>query len=85
MSVNPEVLFEKLKALPQQRLAEVEHFVDFLKARDEKARSAAAQRLGEAMAKLDALDLPALTTQEVQTEIDAARSARRPAPDANRH
>lgn len=36
-----EVLFEKLKALPPQRLEEVEDFVDFLKIRDEKARSAA--------------------------------------------
>jgi hypothetical protein len=40
---------------PQLR-AEVEDFVDFLRARKERARDAAAQRLGEAFAKLDALN-----------------------------
>jgi hypothetical protein len=72
-----EALIEKLKSLPPEQRAEVEDFVDFLKARKERARDAAAQRLGEAFAKLDALNLPALTTEEVQAEIDAARAERR--------
>ena len=55
----------------------MEDFVDFLKARKERARDAAAQRLGEAFAKLDALNLPPLTPEEVQAEIDAARAERR--------
>ena len=49
-------LIEKLKKLPPQRLAEVEDFVEFLAAREERA--AAAQRLSEAFAKLDALKPP---------------------------
>ena len=72
-----EALIEKLKSLPPEQRAEVEDFVDFLKARKERARDAAAQRLGEAFAKLDALNLPPLTPEEVQAEIDAARRATR--------
>ena len=72
-----EALIEKLKSLPPEQRAEVEDFVDFLKARKERARDAAAQRLGEAFAKLDALNAPPLTAEEVQAEIDAARAERR--------
>ena len=72
-----EALMEKLKSLPPEQRAEVEDFVDFLKARKERARDAAAQRLGEAFAKLDALNLPPLAPEEVQAEIDAARAERR--------
>jgi hypothetical protein len=72
-----EALMEKLKSLPPEQRAEVEDFVDFLRARKERARDAAAQRLGEAFAKLDALNLPPLTLEEVQAEIDAARAERR--------
>lgn len=84
MKTDPEVLFEKLKTLPPQRLAEVEDFVDFLKSRDERTRAAASHRLGEAMAKLDALNLPPLTMEEVQAEIEATRAVRRAAIDADR-
>jgi hypothetical protein len=83
MSANPDVLLKKLKDLPPQRLAEVEDFVDFLKVRDDQARAAAGRRLGEAMAKLDALNLPPMAAEEVRAEIKAARAARR-APDADR-
>jgi hypothetical protein len=72
-----EALIEKLKSLPPEQRAEVEDFVDFLKARKERARDAAAQRLGEAFAKLDALNASPLTPEEVQAEIDAARAERR--------
>jgi hypothetical protein len=72
-----EALMEKLKSLPPEQRAEVEDFVDFLKARKERARDAAAQRLGEAFAKLDALNLPPPTPEEIQAEIDAARAERR--------
>ena len=78
-----EALVEKLKSLPPEQRAEVEDFVDFLKARKERARDAAAQRLGDAFAKLDALNAPSLTAEEVQAEIDAARAERR-ARDADR-
>lgn len=84
MADTAELLVKKLNQLPPQRLAEVEVFVDFLKARDDEARAAASQRLGEAMAKLDALEVQPLSPDEVQAEIEAARSARRAAPDADR-
>jgi superfamily I DNA/RNA helicase len=69
-----EALIEKLKSLPAEQRAEVEDFVDFLKARKERARDAAAQRLGEAFKKLDALNQTPPTPEEVQAEIDAARA-----------
>lgn len=74
---DPQAFIEKLKKLPPERLAEVEDFVDFLRARDEQARDAAADRLGEAMTKLAALEIPPMSEDEVQAEIDAARRERR--------
>ena len=73
-------LIEKLKKLPPQRLAEVEDFVEFLAAREE--RTAAAQRLTQAFAKLDALNLPPLSEKEVDAEVQAARRQRRTQHDA---
>jgi hypothetical protein len=72
-----EALIEKVKSLPPEQRAEVEDFVDFLKARKERARGAAAQRLGEAFKKLDALNQSPPTAEEVEAEIDAARAERR--------
>ena len=72
-----EALVEKLKSLAPEQRAEVEDFIDFLKARKERARDAAARRLGEAFAKLDALNVPPLSREEVEAEIDAARAERR--------
>ena len=72
-----EALVEKLKSLAPEQRAEVEDFIDFLKARKERARDAAARRLGEAFAKLDALNSPPLSPEEVEAEIDAARTERR--------
>jgi hypothetical protein len=73
-------LIEKLKKLPPQRLAEVEDFVEFLAAREERA--AAAQRLSEAFAKLDALNLPPVSGEEVDAEVQAARRERLTKHDA---
>jgi hypothetical protein len=72
-----EALIEKLKSLAPEQRAEVEDFVDFLKARKERARDAAAHRLGEAFAKLDAMNFPPLSPEEVEAEIDAVRAERR--------
>ena len=71
-----QVLIEKLNSLAPQQRAEVEDFVDFLKARRERGRDDAARRLGEAFAKLDALNPPPVSPQDVQAEIEAARAAR---------
>lgn len=68
-------LIEKLKRLPPNRVAEVVDFVDFLAAREERA--AAAQRLTEAMSKLDALNQPPISDDEIEQEVQAARRERR--------
>lgn len=68
-------LIERLKKLPPERVAEVVDFVEFLASREERA--AAAQRLTEGLAQLDALKLPAITEDEVEAEVQAARQERR--------
>ena len=76
-----KTLLEKLKTLPPARLAEGEDFIDFLKGREERTREDAARRLGEAFEKLDALNAPPMTSEEVQAEIDTARAERRARAD----
>ncbi len=68
-------LIEKLEKLPRERLTEVEDFVEFLAAREERA--AASQRLADALRRLDALNLPPMTDDEIAAEIRAARDERR--------
>lgn len=49
MNAPNQVLFEKIKQLPPQRLAEVEDFVDFLRSREDDLRLAlAAAKASEA-------------------------------------
>jgi hypothetical protein len=74
MNAIAPALIQKLQQLPQQRLAEVEDFVEFLAARE--SRSVAGARLGESFAKLDKLNLPTLSDEEIDTEIQAARKER---------
>jgi hypothetical protein len=68
-------LIERLKQLPPTRVAEVVDFVEFLAAREERA--AAAQRLGQAFAKIDAQGLAPVSEEEIEAEVQAARLARR--------
>lgn len=68
-------LIERLKQLPPARVAEVVDFVEFLATREQRA--AAAQRLGEAFAKIDALNLPPVSEDEIEAEVQASRQARR--------
>jgi hypothetical protein len=81
MSANLRTLIDKLQSLPADRQAEVQDFVEFLQKRDTEERSAAAARLGDAFKRLDALDEPPMSEQEIQTEIDAARAERRARAD----
>lgn len=67
-------LIQRLKALPPERVAEVVDFVEFLASRVQRA--AAAQRLSDSMTRLDALNLPALSDDEVEDEVQATRRAR---------
>jgi hypothetical protein len=70
-----QVLITKIKALSPQQVAEVVDFVEFLCQREERA--AAAQRLTQGLARLDALKLPEISEDEVEAEIQAARQERR--------
>lgn len=74
MSTVEPTLILKLQKLPPQRLAEVADFVEFLAARE--ARAEAGVRLGESLAKLDALNLPPLSDDEIEAEIQVARQER---------
>ena len=62
MNAADQALFDKIKQLPPQRLAEVEDFVDFLRERD------AEQRLTQAAAKAS----EASFAQVWQNDDDAA-------------
>jgi len=73
-------LIERLKKLPPARVAEVVDFVEFLTSREERA--AAAQRLTEGLVRLDALNLPDITEDEIESEIQAARTERHNRQDA---
>ncbi len=73
-------LIERLKKLPPNRVAEVVDFVEFLSQREERA--AAAQRLAQGLARLDALKLPEISEDEIEAEIQAARQERRARQDA---
>jgi hypothetical protein len=49
MTVAEQVLIDKIKQLPPQRMAEVEDFVDFLRAREDEQRlTRAATKASEA-------------------------------------
>lgn len=71
-------LIERLKKLPPARVAEVADFVEFLASREERA--AASQRLTDGLNRLDALNLPPMSEDEVEAEIQANRQARRARP-----
>lgn len=68
-------LLERLKQLPPARVAEVVDYVEFLASREE--RKLAAARLGDQLVRLDALNLPAVSDEEVEAEVQASRQARR--------
>lgn len=76
--MSAQASIEKIQQLAPQRLAEVEDFVDFLRARDECAN--AGLQLGASLARLDALNLPPLSDEEIEAEIQAAREERAARP-----
>ncbi len=79
-AIEAQLIVERLKKLPPSRVAEVLDFVEFLSQREERA--AAAQRLTQGLARLDALNLPPVSEDEVEAEIQAARQERRARQDA---
>ena len=68
--INTQVLMQKIQSLPPERMAEVVDFVEFLATRVQRAASA--QQLTDAMARLDALNLPPLSDDAL---LHPARSA----------
>lgn len=72
--ISTQGLMQKIQSLPAERVAEVVDFVEFLAARVQRA--AAAQRLTDTMTRLDALNLPALSEDEIESEVQAARLER---------
>jgi hypothetical protein len=70
-----EILLEKLKALPPERRAEVEDFVDFLTAKARKL--AALDRLLAIAPTLEAAGIKPLSEEEIDAEIKATRAERR--------
>jgi hypothetical protein len=72
---NTQALIDKIKTLPPERLGEVENFVDFIAAKTR--RLAALDRLLAIAPALEAAGAPPITENEIQTEIDATRAARR--------
>lgn len=59
-----QVLIEKIRQLPPQRLAEVEDFVDFLRTRED------AQRLTQAAAKVAEASLAAVWNNDEDVAYD---------------
>ncbi|KAF0163164.1 MAG: hypothetical protein FD157_3327 [Rhodocyclaceae bacterium] len=64
MSAIEQVLIEKIKKLPPQRLAEVEDFVDFLRTREDE------QRLARAAAKVAEASLAAVWNNDEDAAYD---------------
>jgi hypothetical protein len=80
---NIQPLIEKIQALPSERIAEVEDFVEFLTTRN-RQRAALDRFLAVAPA-LEKAGAPPITEEEIQAEVDAARAERRArAQDAHR-
>lgn len=75
MPADAQSLIEKIRALPEDRIAEVEDFVDFIASKER--RLAALDRLLAVAPALEAAGAPPITEQEIAAEVDAMRTARR--------
>ena len=71
---NEQVIVEKLRQLPQQQLAEVEDFVDFLVSRAHK--SAALDRLLAIAPALAAAGVEPMSEAEAAALVQEVRAAR---------
>ena len=75
MPPDSQTLIEKIKALPPERLAEVEDFVDFLNAKT--GRRIAMDRLLAIAPALESAGALPLTEGAILAEVEAVRAARR--------
>ena len=81
MTAIESQLLQHLRKLSPDRAAELVDFAAFLAARQE--RQAAAQRLGESMAKLHGLALPPLSDDEIGKAVQESRRERRLTAEKN--
>jgi hypothetical protein len=75
MPAKTQALIEKIQALPSERLAEVEDFVDFIATK--VRRLTALDRLLAVAPALEAAGAPPMTEEEIAAEVEAVRAARR--------
>ncbi|MBK8401092.1 MAG: DUF2281 domain-containing protein [Propionivibrio sp.] len=64
MSASEQILIEKIRQLPPQRLAEIEDFVDFLRTRDDE------QRLTQSAAKASEASFAAVWNNDDDAAYD---------------
>jgi hypothetical protein len=74
MPADTQALIEKIRALPEERVAEVEDFVDFLAGKTSRAE--ALDRLLAIVPALEAAGAPAVTEEQVRAEVKAVRAPR---------
>jgi hypothetical protein len=72
---NPQALLEKIRALPPERLGEVEDFIDFLSAKSR--RLAALDRLLAVAPAPQVAGVPEMSMDEINEEVAAVRAERR--------
>lgn len=77
-AIVEQALLRQLRTLSSQQLAEVQDFVDFLASK--AIRQAAWERLLAIAPALEAAGTPAMSGDELDAEIHAARAERRRAP-----
>ena len=75
MPAITQALIEKIEALPAERRAEIEDFVDFIATKTR--RLAALDRLLAIAPALEAAGAPPMTEEEIAAEVEAVRAARR--------
>jgi hypothetical protein len=72
---DADSLIEKIRALPPERLGEIEDFIDFLTAK--ARRLVVFDRLPAIAPASEAADGPTITEDDIQAEVDAVRTAPR--------
>ena len=75
MTADTNVLIEKIRALPPERVAEVEDFVDFIAAKTRRLE--ALDRLLAIAPALEAAGAPPISEQEIDAEVLAVRTRQR--------
>ena len=75
MAADTQALIEKIDALPPERRAEVEDFIEFLSAK--LRRQAALDRLFALAPAIEAAGAPPITEEEILAEVKAVRADRR--------